>query len=78
MIVKNLTVGKGLQAYRLFSQPPTAAPIATDTPGLTTNEVHRMFYDRLMSASEGLLSVARPQNQLGLTSSTDPEHSQTV
>jgi hypothetical protein len=52
MIVKNLTVGKGLQAYRLFSQPPAAAPAVTDTSCLTPNEVHRIFYDRLMTASE--------------------------
>jgi hypothetical protein len=52
MIVKKLTVGKGLQAYRLFSQPAAAAPVIGDTSVLTPGEVHRMFYDRLMAASE--------------------------
>ena len=52
MRVKNLTVGKGLQAYRLYSQASSAPSMSRDNPGLNSDEVHRIFYDRLMSASE--------------------------
>jgi hypothetical protein len=49
MIIKNLTVGKGLQAYRLFSQG-SAAPAATSD--IAGGDVHRIFFDRLMKESE--------------------------
>jgi hypothetical protein len=52
MILKNLTVGKGLQAYRLFSQSPATAPLNHDAPSLASNEVHRLFYERLMTESD--------------------------
>jgi hypothetical protein len=52
MILKNLTVGKGLQAYRLYSQPLPAASVSAETPDQTSREVHRMFYERLMTESE--------------------------
>jgi hypothetical protein len=71
MIVKNITVGKGLQAYRLFSQPSEEAPDTTDTRVLTDNEVHRMFYDRLMSESEKVAlhtqSAPPESTNLGIT-----------
>lgn len=53
MILKNLTVGKGLQAYRLYPQPLAAASASPETtPDQTSNDVHRIFYERLMSESE--------------------------
>lgn len=52
MIVKRLTVGKGLQAYRLFWQTPSTAPDEPEMPAMTFDEVHRIFYDRLMTASK--------------------------
>ena len=52
MILKNLTVGKGLQAYRLYAQPLAASPASTEAPDETSDDVHRIFYERLMSESE--------------------------
>ena len=52
MIVKPLNVGKGLQAYRLFAEPHAEEPAAGDAADLTDAEVHRIFYERLMSESE--------------------------
>jgi len=65
MIVKNLTVGKGLQAYRLFSQPPEPAPVINGAPGLAPNEVHRIFYDRLMVESEKVAQRAATATPAG-------------
>jgi hypothetical protein len=66
MIVQNLTVGKGLQAYRLFSQPPALALVVTDAPSLTPNEVHRIFYDRLMIASQKVAQRTASARSAGL------------
>jgi hypothetical protein len=60
MILKRLTVGKGLQAYRLFWQQPSAPLPVRETPALTSDEVHRVFYDRLMIASEKVARHAAP------------------
>jgi hypothetical protein len=39
-----------LAAWADAEFPPTS--VVTDSPGLTPNEVHRMFYDRLMTESD--------------------------
>ena len=70
MIVRNLSVGKGLQAYRLFSEPMCEqAPVASGTADLTSQEVESIFYDRFMAAAEKTAELAGAAT---LDSAADP------
>jgi hypothetical protein len=71
MIVKNLTVGKGLQAYRLYSQPLAAVSVGMETPDQTSDEVHRIFYERLMSESEKIAQRVASTTPAAVDESTD-------
>ena len=61
MMVKNLNVGKGLQAYRLYSQPSWAPVVSNQNFVLDAAEVHRIFLDRLVSESEKVARLAGPK-----------------
>ena len=52
MVLKKLSVGKGLQAYRLYSQPVSAANGTMETSALSSEEIRRDFYKRLLKESE--------------------------
>lgn len=52
MVLKKLSVGKGLQAYRLYSQPVLAVNGAGDTSGLSSADIRSVFYKRLLNESE--------------------------
>jgi hypothetical protein len=51
---KKLNVGKGSKAFRMYPGPPEPVPSGNGTVELTDEEVHRIFYDRLIRESEKL------------------------